>query len=1259
MVPVDELWRNYARASVAFDLMAPNPEREINLSFRQIDYLRCGLPIITAPRQVIADDLLEYGAGWTIEPGDVEGLRHLVKRLLHEPELVAEAASAAQRLAADKFVWTRAVASLGEYLTAPTRRRNSDTFVARMSRTQADLWEDHEENKRIREVLGHQHDDLTKKTAEIDRLNGRIQTLLGTVDRLTDSIGDVSKFKSDALNYLGESQDAAIREAGELGRELERKALDLYKKHEALQRTHKEVEKLKLSVEELRLDNEALETRYVDRDADVMRLESEHRVLSDSVSILNSNLSTARHEVGLKEQTIGELARNLNELEARFLEKLDQAESNARELITSAQARTVRAESARGKSAEQVHHLEERADTLSIDLVKKEEELQTAEQRRNRDVEELHARLEQAVARSAELLPERDQLRGRLSEAEADAAAARADVIKKNRALTAADRERERLGQEFLAKLDRAEALAREVIEESRDRTALLAADRGKVRARLDETDARLRDAERQLRGTHSELMERNRAAEEAYATWERDRRTIQEGADESVRLARAEADTARLERDAKHTALLDARSIADSAQEEVKKKEEDLVEAKTAQDALKDEMETRLASNWSNAKRSIVLARSKAEAVRDQLVGAEARLKDIEADNRKKDQALAEAEREREHLSRKAVEQLDVSEQTARGLIEEARDRALEIDAERGRLKASVAELQQELREARRSGAVTDDALAQTRADRAEKVRALELQNKESWLIANRQIDHAHSERDRVGAKLLTVQEQVTQLESEILERDAALLEGESALAQLEVRNQEAWLSATRQIDHARGDRDSAATKLVIVQNAVAEREAEIEQLRSALQEAESSTSEAELESREAWLRANQQLEQVQVDFDRASSQLLEKEFQANDLEADVLKKNGFLREAAVERQRLEEEYIRRLEEAEAHARSRIDTFREHFEARVSTLRMRYERAEQDAAIRSEAEKLRITDEAEERITGAREQADSVRTQRDRARAELALVVALVEDLEVDVEKKTAAIAQAQLERDRLQEEFLANLESAEGSAQTLIEAARGRAAKLSDERTKLTTFVADLEVRAHSLDRELESRDAALQLADQRVRAERGNFEEVLLELNKLRQSSTESRGRGAELEAELIRQQSALESLSGELARSGAALEMISFDAETLRGEGEKKTSELRAAQTQRDETQRLLEETREHYEADLAGARAESGRAAARLEEVEFELRTLRAEVAKKSAELQEAQRQRDEAHTLLGPRAPSSGGSKKPKKRPEA
>ncbi|MBJ93305.1 MAG: hypothetical protein CMP23_02395 [Rickettsiales bacterium] len=243
MVPIDKLWKDYSRGSVAFDLMKPNPERELNLSFRQIDYLRCGLPIITAPTQVIADKLLEYGAGWCLEPGDDKALNKLVKKLLAEPERIERAASAAQRLAAEQFTWEIATESLDQLTRTVSKREHRETVVNRLSRTQADLWQEHEENKRLRETVLHLQDDQEKKSAELRKLNDRLGLLLGSVDRLSGSLTAVSRFKNDALLFLHEQEDAALREAAELATEVERLELDIKKKDAAIKAGKRELGK--------------------------------------------------------------------------------------------------------------------------------------------------------------------------------------------------------------------------------------------------------------------------------------------------------------------------------------------------------------------------------------------------------------------------------------------------------------------------------------------------------------------------------------------------------------------------------------------------------------------------------------------------------------------------------------------------------------------------------------------------------------------------------------------------------------------------------------------------------------------------------------------------------------------------------------------------------------------------------------------------------------------------------------------------------
>jgi len=1165
LVPIDELWAQYARASVAFDLMAVNPEREINLSFRQIDYLRCGLPIITAPQQVIASDLVEYGAGWVVDPNDPAALKDLVTRLLANPAEVSTAGVAAQRLAAERYAWTRTADALQEFLADPYHRRGQETFVTRVTRTQADLWDDHEENKRLREQLDHQHVDLGKKTEEVDRLNARISTLMGTVDRLTDSLGEVSRFKNEALTYLQEQEDVALREAGELGRELERKALDLHKKQDALDKAHAELDKLKGSITELRRDNEQLQSRYVARDTEVVQLEGERRRLDDLHKAVTSELGITRREVALKEQSIAQLAQNLSALEARFVEKLDASEAAARELVTASQRRAVAAEAARTRAAEELHDAQARLDELGQDLLKKQEELRTIEEARDREVTALEERLQGALARGAEVTGDRDAVRGRLSGAEAELGEARADIVKKQEELRALEEARdhevtgleERLqsalargaevtgdrdtlrGRLSVAEAELGEARADVVkkqeelraLEEARDhevsgleerlqtalaRTAELSADRDALRGRVSEARAELTSAK-------ADVAKKTRALQEAAR--ERDR--LQH--DLLLKLDRAEASALQITeelRDRLTTALADRgryQARAEELEQSLRETQRQLTVVERDADWRVEELRATAAQGERDLK-----------VTRERLVEANATIDDLREDAAIKSSALLEAARERDRLQEDYLAKLEQSEAAARGLIEDARDRALLIDAERGRLQARIVELEQDLRESGRTVAVKDTAIAQSQADREAAAADNEVRIQEVWIHANRQIEQAQSDRERVDAKLLAAKARIA------------------------------------------------------------------------------------------------------------------------DLEADVHKKEGLLRDALAEGTRLQSGFLEKLDVAEADAKARIDAYRAEFEGRLSQVKQEQERAAAEAERRLDAERQRLTDEAENRISLAREQAEGARIGRDKVREELVLISTLVDDLQADVIKKTEAIERSQLERERLQAEFLANLEHAEGTAQQFIEEARDRSHKLADERARLQGFVEELEARARALSRDIDSRDVALDLAEQRLRSERANFEEVMLELGRLRVSSSESSGRVTELEAEVIRQQSALESLSGELARSSSQLETATFDADTLRSEVEKKSAEVRDAQAERDESNRRLTEAHERFEDELNAARADSGRHQGRLEELQFELDQARRDLVKKAAELTEAHKQRDAAHAEIEAITGIKKGKKKKK-----
>jgi hypothetical protein len=322
MVPIDQLWKQYSQASVAFDLMTPNPEREINLSFRQVDYLRCGLPIITSPRQVIADQLLEYGAGWCVEPDDTKGLAKLIKDLLAHPEKIAKASSAAQKLAKREFTWKTAIEPLDELVRTVKKRGHSETFVNRIARTQSDLWQEHEENKRLREAVLHLQDDQGKKSEELQTLNARLGVLLGSIDRLSGSLTAVSRFKNDALLFLHEQEDAALREAAELATEVERLQLDIKKKDAAIKEGKRELSKSARSLAKQE-DLVAAELDKKDKEIAALGLELQKERASGERSLTRQR---ENHTAALakKDQEVSRLGEERNLLQKRLDRSLEQ-----------------------------------------------------------------------------------------------------------------------------------------------------------------------------------------------------------------------------------------------------------------------------------------------------------------------------------------------------------------------------------------------------------------------------------------------------------------------------------------------------------------------------------------------------------------------------------------------------------------------------------------------------------------------------------------------------------------------------------------------------------------------------------------------------------------------------------------------------------------------------------------------------------------------------------------------------------------------
>ncbi len=112
------------QAHIGVELGANNVERQNSLSFRSIDFLRHGLPLLCSDHLPIARGVTEYQAGWVIaSPAEVEPL---LEHLVAHPDEWRQRSENAIRLAQDCFDPGIAAAPLLEWLGSPTRAARLD-----------------------------------------------------------------------------------------------------------------------------------------------------------------------------------------------------------------------------------------------------------------------------------------------------------------------------------------------------------------------------------------------------------------------------------------------------------------------------------------------------------------------------------------------------------------------------------------------------------------------------------------------------------------------------------------------------------------------------------------------------------------------------------------------------------------------------------------------------------------------------------------------------------------------------------------------------------------------------------------------------------------------------------------------------------------------------------------------------------------------------------------------------------------------------
>lgn len=133
LMPFDQLIGRMRQCGVAIDLMPRNAERELAFPTRTMIYLWAGLPVIHNDYDELADPIGIAKAGWTFDPGDMDGLSKLIGRLIGHREDVEKRSENARKLVRENYTWDRTIGPLAEWCAKPRQRdgkRSASVAVA-------------------------------------------------------------------------------------------------------------------------------------------------------------------------------------------------------------------------------------------------------------------------------------------------------------------------------------------------------------------------------------------------------------------------------------------------------------------------------------------------------------------------------------------------------------------------------------------------------------------------------------------------------------------------------------------------------------------------------------------------------------------------------------------------------------------------------------------------------------------------------------------------------------------------------------------------------------------------------------------------------------------------------------------------------------------------------------------------------------------------------------------------------------------------
>jgi glycosyltransferase involved in cell wall biosynthesis len=129
LLPYGEMQR-YLRddCQIGVELADENPERQHSQSFRAMEFLRHGLPLICNGYTELAEQIRAYDAGWVVD--QVDELDAVIAGIIAQPDSIAVKSRNARRLVDARFHYAKTIAPLLAFLRDPRQARRGPPLVA-------------------------------------------------------------------------------------------------------------------------------------------------------------------------------------------------------------------------------------------------------------------------------------------------------------------------------------------------------------------------------------------------------------------------------------------------------------------------------------------------------------------------------------------------------------------------------------------------------------------------------------------------------------------------------------------------------------------------------------------------------------------------------------------------------------------------------------------------------------------------------------------------------------------------------------------------------------------------------------------------------------------------------------------------------------------------------------------------------------------------------------------------------------------------